>query len=68
MFYLTLHQLVSSADSLGKKFGPRSGRMNHQAWSGYKFIDIRISLLKELFHKNNFLQKIGWQKIMNIYC
>ena len=42
---------VSSADNVGKQFGPRSGPTNRRAWSGSKLFDILIVFLKEFFQK-----------------
>ena len=54
---LTLCLPVSSADSLGKQFGPRSDRMNCRAWSGSKLYDILMVFLKEFFQNVNFEKK-----------
>ena len=49
--------MVISADNIGKQFGPRSGPMNCQAWSGSKLFDILMVFLKEIFQKVNFEKK-----------
>ena len=54
---LTLCLPVTSADNLGKQFGPRSGPTNRRAWSGSKLFDILMVFLKEFFQKNNFEKK-----------
>ena len=51
---LTLCLPVSSADNLGKQFGPRSGPTNRRAWSGSKLFDILMVFLKEFFQKVHF--------------
>ena len=51
---LTLCLPVTSADNLGKQFGPRSGPTSRRAWSGSKLFDILMVFLKEFFQKNNF--------------
>ena len=45
---------MSSADNLGKQFGPRSGPTNRRAWSGSKLFDILMVFLKEFFQKVDF--------------
>ena len=49
VFFLTLCLPVSSADNLGKQFGPRSGPTR----SGSKLFDILMVFLKEFFQKVN---------------
>ena len=68
---------VSSADNLGKQFGPRSGPTIHRARSGSKLFDILIVFLKEFFWKINFeknqqttkkhekLPSMQWVKLLN---
>ena len=51
---LTLCLPLSSADNLGKQFGPRSGPTIHRACSGSKLFDIPMVFLKEFFPKNHF--------------
>ena len=46
---------MSSADNLGKQFGPRSGQKILRAWSGSKLFDILMAFLKEFFRKVNFV-------------
>ena len=48
---------MSSADNLGKQFGPRSGLKNRQgsrAGSGSKLFDTLMVYLKEFFQNVNF--------------
>ena len=51
---LTLCLPVSSADNLGKQFGPRSGPTNRWARSGSRLFDILMVFLKDFFQKVNF--------------
>ena len=55
-YTLTLCLLVSSADNLCKKFGPRSGLTYRQAWSGSK----RLTLW--LYSWNDFSKKLILEK------
>ena len=48
---LTLCLPVSSADNLGKKFGPRSGPTILRTCSGSKLFDILMVFLKEFFKR-----------------
>ena len=54
MYELTLGILVSSADSLCKQFGPRSGPTKCQVRSGSKQFDSLMVFLKEFFQKIDF--------------
>ena len=54
---LTLCLQVSSADNIGKQFGPRSGPTNCQALSGSNLFDILMVFLKEFFQKVYFEKK-----------
>ena len=48
---------MSSADNLGKHFGPRSGPTKCQALSGSKLFDTLMVFLKEFFKKVDFEKK-----------
>ena len=48
---ITLCGLVSSADNICKKFGPRSGPTERRAWSGSKMFDTLMEFLEEFFKK-----------------
>ena len=48
---------MSSADNLGKQFGPRSGPTKCQALSGSKLFDTLMVFLKEFFKKVDFEKK-----------
>ena len=54
MFSTTLCPLASSADSICKQFGNRSGSTECRAWSGSKLFDTQMVFLKELFEKVDF--------------
>ena len=53
-FHLTFSLLVSSADSLGKQIGPRSGQTKRLAWSGSNLFDTQMVFLKEFFKNVDF--------------
>ena len=53
---------MSSADNLGKQFGPRSGATKCQALSGSKLFDTLMVFLKQFFKKVDFEKKISRQQ------
>ena len=56
---LTLCLLVSSADNLSKRFGPRSGQTFCRAWSGSKLLTLWWYSWKIFLGKKLILKKIG---------
>ena len=64
---LTLCLLVSSADSLCKQFGPRSGPTKCPAWSGSKLNGTLMVILKEFFEKVDSEKISRRQKSMQNY-
>ena len=58
---------MSSADKFYKQYGPRSGVIKRQAWSGSKLFDTLIVFLKEFFEKVDFEKKSRQQKSMQNY-
>ena len=53
---LTHYLLVTSADNFCKQFGPRSGLLERQTWSGSNLFDTQMVFLKE------FLEKVDFEK------
>ena len=67
LWVLTLCLLVSSADNLGKQFGPRSGPTKRRAWSGSICLTLRSYSWKNFSKINDFEKNQQTTKNMKNY-
>ena len=63
---LTHYLLVTSADNFCKQFGPRSGLIERQTWSGSNLFDTQ--LIPEIIFRKSWKKSADDKKAWKFWC